>query len=343
MCAEFLVLDTNVWVYETRLLSTGVGSAILFAARQTGFEIAVPEVIEGEVAKQTLKLVDESIRKIQDEYRKIQQLMGARDDYRVPDLKNISGRFTDRINELGDLVIRTAFTKDQAWRAAKRVLDERPPNSPKSQQFKDSAIWETIVDLAERGNVDFVTRDKAFFEGSRPELGLDAILKNEISTLPNQIRIFESAEKYLEVTQGEKLGLVEAEIVESINELILPCLREHASTKGFVAGELSESTAKSWLTETVDKIAVKFDVTYKANATSNGDTDQQLTSVQVTGECFYDPKLRRATEPRLGQVMVYDQLGNPMPGLGVMYGYVEPIIIGRQTIPYRLSHSIAIQ
>jgi hypothetical protein len=200
---RFLVLDTNILVYATRLLSTSLGAAVIYTLQQTGRNLALPEVIEEETKKHTLKQGKEAIENIQENYFLIEQLMGDRDDYRVPSEDQLSERVEMRLKEFGDLIFRTKFTLEHAKSALRRVTEESPPNGYKNQQFKDSAIWEAILELAKLGDVDFVTEDKGFFKGRNPQLGLAKNLEYESKQVPGSMRVFYELGSYLESIKEE--------------------------------------------------------------------------------------------------------------------------------------------
>jgi hypothetical protein len=100
-----------------------MGAAVLYSLHQTGRCLALPEVIEEEIKKHTLKRGTDAVEAIKENYRLIEQLMGARDDYRVPSETDLSARVKDRLNELGSLVHRTPFTLEHAKAALSSVLE----------------------------------------------------------------------------------------------------------------------------------------------------------------------------------------------------------------------------
>src|SRR5687767_1960869 len=106
-------------------------------------------------------------------------LMGSADDYQVPSEAEFEESAKSRLQELNSLLRRVPFTLEHAKSALKRVNDETPPNGPKNQQFKDSAIWEAVIELSETYPVHFVTEDKGFFEGREIRRGLAQALKAE--------------------------------------------------------------------------------------------------------------------------------------------------------------------
>ena len=175
----YVVLDTNVWVYTTRLLSTALGASLLYSVSRSQHSIYIPYVIEMEVRKHIAKLLREAVSQIDTGYRTVQVIMGVRDDYQVPTENQVLARLDQRLSELGSTVVRGEFTFEDAKNALARVIDGTPPNSERDQQFKDSAVWEELIRLASSSQVHFVTEDKAFFKDRDPSKGLADNLREE--------------------------------------------------------------------------------------------------------------------------------------------------------------------
>jgi hypothetical protein len=51
-----VVLDTNVWVHKTNLLRTALGAALINSLWRLEGLLGLPEVVEEEIAKNTVKL-----------------------------------------------------------------------------------------------------------------------------------------------------------------------------------------------------------------------------------------------------------------------------------------------
>jgi hypothetical protein len=178
-----VVLDTNVWISQN-LLRSPATSALLFSMIRAGSLLGLPEVIELEIKKQALRAARELRNDIAQHTRQLGLLLGtpARhilDEEDLPTDEQILGAIQTRISALETMIVRIPFTHEHAKRALKRVLDEIPPNNPKDQQFKDSAIWEAMLELAGERTVTFVSGDRAFFEGRDYKQGLATALEKE--------------------------------------------------------------------------------------------------------------------------------------------------------------------
>lgn len=334
---HFLVLDSNVWVYTTRLLSTALGAAAIYTLHQTGRTLALPEVIEEEIRKHTIKRGNEAIKAIQESYFLIEQLMGARDDYRIPSKDELSDRLDTRLKELGKLIFRTEFTLDHAKGALRRVFEESPPNRYKDQQFKDSAIWEAVLDLARLGDVDFVTEDKAFFKDRKPHQGLADNLAKESEQAPSSIRVFYELGSYLEGVKEEIPALKHEEIASKIDEVIRPDLEKKAVDKGYELGDVRGFKISAYLTEKANIIAVQFELAYQARGVILPVTEEQVEAVQVVnGDCTYQLADRIASQVQFDKISLVGTSGERLPGHGEIFVQVGGVVIGRRTIPYTL-------
>src|SRR6185369_10604342 len=80
----FVVIDTNIFVRESHLLRKKAGPPLIHFLRGARGHLFVPEILEQEYEEQTVSAVLEEIKDIHTAFSKIQTLVGARDDYRVP-------------------------------------------------------------------------------------------------------------------------------------------------------------------------------------------------------------------------------------------------------------------
>jgi len=173
-----IVLDTNIWRAQL-LLRNPLGAALVFAVRSSGGAIGLPEVISDEILKQLTKAGQEAADLVRRGFGILEKLVGSRSAYELPGAEQIHQSIMEQFKEIAPFLHTVPFTLEHAKAALSRVNGETPPNGPKNQQFKDSAIWEAILELAQTFRVYFVTSDKGFFEGKDPRKGLAAILQRE--------------------------------------------------------------------------------------------------------------------------------------------------------------------
>ena len=260
---SIVVLDTNVWL-STKLLNTPVAAALLFALRRAGRLIGLPEVVETEIVKNVRRAGQEAVAQVRKGYDAIGVLMGTRDDYRVPTEDEFGGRITERLAELVSLLHRVPFTADHAREALRRVNEESPPNGPKNQQFKDSAIWEAVRELAATGTaVDLITDDRGFFENRDTGKGMARNLAAECAEGSLKIRLFPELDAYLGSLKQELPAFDTAKIAQRIASTVDESLRSHALAKGFEVGSLESHKLSAFVTERINTLALSWALVYE--------------------------------------------------------------------------------
>jgi predicted nucleic acid-binding protein len=331
---NYVVIDTNIWVYSTRLLTTALGAALLYAVSRTNSRLALPEVIEQEIRKHTINRGVDAVNKINESYQLIEMLMGHRDDYRVPSQDDLLKRVDERFAELSEVVHRVPFTFPHARGALTRVLEETPPNGYKDQQFKDSAIWEAVLELSKDGEVHFVTKDKAFFVDRKPEKGLAANLKEEAN---GRIQVFYGVSSFLDQIREEIPKLGEKELAQKISDSLSKSLLERATEKEYEIGGLESHKMTFYLTEKAQLLAVDFELEYAVRGLKSSADQPPVSGLQkVKGNCGYDIRQDSVEDVSIERIETFSVDGEPLPGFGLVVLGVGSVVIGRRTIPYKL-------
>jgi hypothetical protein len=295
----------------------------------------VPEVIEEEIKKHTYKRGKEAVSSIRDNFRLIEQLMGSRNDYRVPSDTDFVSRVESRLAELGGLICRKNFTLNQARGALKRVFEETPPNGYKNQQFKDSVIWETILEVAENYDVDFVTEDKAFFKDSKPQNVLASNLLEDASLVLGKIRVFYKLQNYLDETRAETPPLDKDRISKEINSALSQDLHEKAVDKGYTLNWLFRSKVDVFLTEQPDIAAVDFELSYLVSDVAIPDTEDVVEAdLIVKGSCGCNVISYGVADLYLESIKISTKDGEQIPTYGTV-NLKGTVHFGRRDIPYQ--------
>ena len=335
---KYVVIDTCIWVHSTRLLSTALGSALLYAISRTNSRLALPEIIEREMQKHTMKLGIDAVQKIDDSYRLIEVLMGRRDDYQVPSQDDFARRVDERLAELSRLVHRVPFTFAHASGALARVLDETPPNRSKDQQFKDSAIWEAILELAESGEVHFVTEDKAFFVDRKPEQGPAANLEEEAN---GRVQLFYTLPSYLDQIKQNIPDLDESAVAQRLSDALSESLLELANKKDYRIGSLQSHVFGFYLTERPCFLAVDFELTYAVHDLRLAADQPRVSGTQrVRGNSGYDIQHNSVEDAFIERIETLSLDGEPLPRFGLVGLRAGSIELGRRTIPYQLKEAL---
>ncbi len=106
-----VVIDTNIWKKNTNiLLKTPLGAALLYCIKQKNGCIGLPEVIENEVIKHTIKDGYKAVENINHNFKIIEIIMGERSDYEVPDKTEIQKSIESRMKEIEPWIKRVPFT-----------------------------------------------------------------------------------------------------------------------------------------------------------------------------------------------------------------------------------------
>jgi hypothetical protein len=167
-----VVVDTSVWRAEP-LLKTPLGVTLVYTLSRRGAVIGLPEVVEMELKEQIVEAGLEAAGKARGFLHILRTIT---DDpflgTQIPTPDKLSQKVDERIAQLTPLLVREPFTVEHAKAALAMVNAKLPPNGEKNQQFKDSAIWQSVLSLSMRYSTMLVTNDKAFFRERDPAKGL---------------------------------------------------------------------------------------------------------------------------------------------------------------------------
>jgi hypothetical protein len=295
--------------------------------------LAIPEILEYEIHKHFQKHTNDSIAHIHQGYNDLEILMGYRDDYIVPDSLQINKRVSDRLNELKDFIVFMPFSLEHAKHALRRVIDEVPPNGPKNQQFKDSVIWETLLEFSENYDIHFVTRDTGFFEKGKPENGLSQILKEELKD--KTIHVYFGLSEFLEAFQDKIPSLNTDRLAEMIFEALETPFSTFCKDRNYDPGNLDTYIIQPYLTEDTSKVTIDYELF--VNVLQNKEDSPQAEEVQalIKGTTSYNLNSESLDEtPTLELVEFYDLEGNRLPG-GLITARGE-IVIGRKKVYHKI-------
>ncbi len=285
-----VVIDTNIWRSEC-LLRTARGAALLFNLRQSNGVLGMPEVIEREIVKHTVSAGTECIEKIESKFHMLRTLVGST-TYELPTVEQLETHAKSRLDELKSLFVQVPFTLEHAKSAIDRVNSGLPPNSPKNQQYKDSAIWEAIIDLARSYRVYFLTNDKAFLKDpEQPTKGLADNLAAECRAIGGDIRIYRDISSCLQDLQKHAAPLDVYELANVIETMMLTIALEKAAAarEYSLTGERISVSISAFATEKLDTLTLTFELTYRLADLSEDETAPRLEpTVTAKGNCYYN-------------------------------------------------------
>ena len=307
-----VVLDTNVWRKEL-LLTTPLGEALEFALIRLDASLGLPEVVERELYKHLLAAGREAKDRIsQGEYvltRLIGESVsgyGIRGFARLPwedssfDEDRIIAGITERLKSLEQFLVRVGFRVEHAKAALDRVMDQSPPNGPNNQQYKDSAIWEAVLELASDYSTLFVTGDKGFFRDRTPARGLASNLAMECEEKGLDIFVYPDIGECLGA-----LGIAGPPInVEAVAHAIAAVLRNNleaaAGRRGFALQPPLDVEVDRYPTRGSEKLAVGYRLKFLLDDLSG--TGIRKGVMFVTGEAALDIRGGRVGDIRLHDV-----------------------------------------
>lgn len=300
-----VVIDTNILVSNSSLLlKTPLGSALLYILKRSNGRIGLPEIIEDEVIKHTIRVGRKAIEEINSSFKIIEILMGGRSSYDLPDESQLEKVARERFTELDPLIIRIPFTFDHAKSALRRINEESQPNWHKNQQFKDSAIWEAILSILNSYTVYFITNDNAFYKSRSADTGkLADNLLEDCRKIGGNVYIYKDLDSCLKVLRENVPALDERSIIQEIDHIINPNLvRERISETGFeiISLAIDLSSVSAFLTEAMGKLALTFKIKYHLYDVQNrGASERKDAILTAAGDCLYEPDTNIISDVRM--------------------------------------------
>lgn len=282
-----VLLDTNIWV-QNLLLRTTRGSALLYALNRSGAKLALPEVVEQEVIRNTIREAQEAIEAIEKGFRNIASIMGSHKSYEVPKNEEIAEAIRKRFAELDAFIVRVPFVLEHAKSALFRVSKRIPPSSTKRQQYKDCAIWEAALSLAKNYDVLLVSNDGDFYQDKKRSV-LNKHLSDECTDLGVTITVFSEMKHCIDKLSESIPALDKSTIVGQVFESVFDQIAEYAARHDIKPSELEHYDIKAFLTETPNKVAVEYFLNISAVDTlSEPEETKQNPVINVSGGCKYD-------------------------------------------------------
>jgi PIN domain len=235
------------------MLRSSLGIALIYAIRQHDAKIGLPEVIEREVEKHGLAVGLEAIAAVEKAEQQLERLLFRRVTFGAPGETDIKKGIEERLQQLGPLFERVPLTLHHARMALDRVNSRVAP-SGKRQEYKDSLIWEAVVELAARFQVILVTEDSGFFRGEE----LESSLQEECVQKQLSIRGFRSLEGCLTALAPTLPATYSDEVREKIKAALRKWSEEKITEYGNEAKVVKEVDLKLFATEDPSRFALSF-------------------------------------------------------------------------------------
>lgn len=284
-----VIPDTNVW-FKERLLLGSMGMAFLRSIKQHGARIGLPEVIALELEQ----IVKEEGVKLAKSYSDASRAIGHFTGLNfwgvmgAPTPKSFENGLEERLNQLAPLLERIPFSHFHSQSALNRTILHTAPSLPKTDEFRDCAIWEAALELSTSYKVHLITNDRGFYQDGEIKKGPASCLVSE-GQEKNGVCIHESLEAYLTTFPAPAISIPFAEIETMIERQ----LRSDASTGQLMTartlGRAGTSELHPFLTEDPHLFAVKFKQEYEIQGDYvHNESTYTNASVDISGYCTYD-------------------------------------------------------
>jgi hypothetical protein len=307
-----VVLDSNIWRSEL-LLKTTMGHAFVYTLSRQKHLIGLPEVIERELKQLLLEVGKETAVHYEKHARILETLADGVWVMPVKD-SQLEASIEKRLKELDPLIIRVPFTLDHALSALDMVVNKMPPNGIKDQQFKDSAVWQSILKLGTEYLVFFITNDSGFFKGRKTSAGLAFPLRSQCESTSIDLELFTNLSSCLKLLRGEEPSINKNELISLIDSQILPQIINYTKKTVESVGPLIDYKIEVFQTEG-EQLAVDFSVVHTYTPTNPAKWDQEGEySLVAEGTCYSDPVNHLITKVYLNGI---DVKWNSKTGRGV--------------------------
>jgi len=253
------ILDTNIW-RQTLLLNSVAGSALLYGVDNCHAIICLPKIVKMEIEKKILKVVEDSKKNIERAFGELKLIFGKHRPYELPLTEEVGGTIRKRFQELGSLIHIKDHSKDNLDNALNRVVDKKPPNSNDKEQYRDSLIWETALEMGEKYEVHFVTEDKDFREND----GLHSVLKDECNSLGVTLIFHRNLSSCLEALKSAVKKPNEKEMAQAIFMDLYNKLSKDAARFNLSVDSVKQSKIKAYITKKPQESFLSFEVVLNA-------------------------------------------------------------------------------
>lgn len=336
---DCVIVDTNE-LRSSFLLNSAMGAALLFAIQQRDGRLGWPEVIEDEIRRQARRGADEAINRVRDGLRELEILVGWRPDPKLPSRDDVGTAINQRIAELSRLLIRVPFTIEHARAALRRVNEEMPPNASKNQQFKDSAIWEAILELAATCRVHFVTGDRGFYQGRDLKNALAKELADECGRAGFEIHVYPELARCAEALRTAAPPFDTAAIVGALDAPLRLEVGGASAKHDFALGVITKSSVSAFVTERLSILAIRYDIVYSGADTSSRVPPRTEISIRASGNARFDIGSGIASDVHLGHVEISYLDAEGEHKHANIYLAVGTLTLGERRVRYRLEHPI---
>jgi hypothetical protein len=321
-----LILDTNIWIKE-HLLRTATGAAFLYAVRQIGGKLLLPDVTRREIIACVARTGADAVKNMERGLSIVQKFTGSCPGITLPSQDAFRQSAEARLNEISDVVTSVEILERHLRNALNRVIERRPPASS-TEQFRDCLLWECSLDVNQ--NCLLVTEDGDFLDKNDKGKVLSPALADEGA---GRVRLFLSIADALRSIQPQLPHINDEAIAQALGDAVLSEIERHISDQGWQTGHRVGSSIELYATERPNATAAVFTLEFQAL----GGEDLYGRSVEegvarISGECILTSDLD-ISELALNEFQLATLEGDRMKG-GAVFAKGATLTIGTPILPY---------
>tara|TARA_R100000005_G_scaffold18283_1_gene7652 strand:- start:15578 stop:16579 length:1002 start_codon:yes stop_codon:yes gene_type:complete len=275
-----IVFDTNVWISELGLQSPS-GAAVRFFVRSSGARVALPEVVRLEVERNLSRQLRKYVDDIQNQHRQLLTVFGRLKAVVLPTEEDIRNRIEEIFSGFDGALIDIPLSLESARNALLKVVDKVPP-CDKSQEYKDSVLWEHCLTLLRDDHVILVTADKAFYESRIYGNGLVANLVEESCGTPYCFKVVPNLTDLLSDLRTD-VDIDERQLTAAIYEKYGQAIDDMLTRNGFYLGSIQDVSRDLYVTENPDRLFLEFRVLWECPDATGQNRDPAILTVPGDG------------------------------------------------------------
>lgn len=318
----YLFLDANIWINE-QFLTSSSGEALIYHLKNTNGLIALPSLTRREVTTRGVRNLEKLLKdreKVKEALKKVN--VSISDDI-PPSNDELVEVVEGHLEEQQELIFPIEHTFEQMQAALDRVIQELPPNVS-TEQFRDSLLWEIVLDYGKAKEIHFITNDTDFYERGSNSKQLAKHLENELTNSPYKITVFPDLRSYLHAMQAYLSPPKKELILNLLIPKIMIFLEKNESRYEFLTGELTASSIEAIPTTINKELALTFSITLSASNIKLEDATRVQGYINVSGNCKYKEITRELDQLYILRVEYIGLDNNPLGGSVYLYGAGAP-------------------
>jgi len=257
---KLIILDSNKWI-QHQWLTSAISRSLLFHIKQTDCKILIPDILREEIKYTTWKKLNydlQKLRNISDDLNKFKVTVEPPQKFTFKEFEN---NYIKRLQDLDQFIVGTPIKYEHHKNATVKLLKGISPNSSKKQSYKDSLIWESIVELCNDYHIHFITADSDFYDNSGVSINnLAKNLKMEIKR--DNFCIYPNIEMYLKNVQSTPILLGKFKVIEVLKKSLPELLIGDEYFDIDNLGKLEKIDVDGFATEYPSKYAISFKLYY---------------------------------------------------------------------------------